>query len=104
MRNLVRKMSYQPKIILWLVFFFFAFICNFIPFMGPTLLGFIIYKITQMGEIKRLADAFAPTVLGFIAYSLIFYLPSWSFENFVIVTFFNVFIFAIGSAWARFLS
>ncbi|MCK9439576.1 hypothetical protein M0Q39_05970 [Patescibacteria group bacterium] len=104
MRNLVHQMTYQPKIILWLVFFFFAFICTVIPFLGPAFLGFIIYRIIKMGEVQRLADAYIPTVLGIIGHSLIFHLPSWPLENFVIVTFFNILCFAAGGVWVRFLS
>lgn len=101
MRNLVHKLSYEPKIILWLVFFFFAFICTVLPLGGPIFLGFIIYRIVKMGELKNIIDGFAPTVLGIITFSLIFYLPNWSFENFVIVTFFNLLCLGVAPGWAR---
>lgn len=104
MRSLVHKLSYEPKVILWLVFFFFAFVCTVVPFGGPIFLGFIIYRIVKMGELKSAVDAFAPTVLGIITFSLIFYLPSWPFENFVIVTFFNLLCLGVAPGWVRFFS
>jgi hypothetical protein len=104
MRTLVKRLSYEWRIISWLVFFFFAFIVTVVPFLGPAFLGFIIYRMVKMGEVKRLVDAYIPVVLGIMAHSLILYLPSWPFEDFIIVTFLNLYCFAAGSAWVRFLS
>jgi len=104
MRTLVKKLSYEPKIYSWLIFFFFSFICTVVPLLGPAFMGFILYKIVRMGEVKRMADAYIPTVLGIFAFTFIFYLPSWPFENFIIVTFLNIGCLAGGSGWVRFFS
>ncbi len=97
------KLSCEPKIVLWLTFFFFALICTVMPLLGPIFLGFILYRIEIMEEVKRI-DIYAPAVLGVILCSLIFYLKIWSFDNFVIITFFNLLCLRAAPGWVRFFS
>ena len=104
MRNLVKQLSYEPRIVLQLVVFFFAFIFTIVPLLGPACLGLIIFRVVKMGEIRKLVDVYVPIVLGIIVHGLAFYLSSWPFDAFIVVTFLNLVCFAGGCIWARFVS
>lgn len=96
MKNLVYKMSYQPDLIAWLIFFFSSLILTALPLGGMIILGLISYLIIQLRERNRLTDALVPAIFGITAHGVIFHLKCSPIEIFLIVLLLNVGSFILG--------
>jgi hypothetical protein len=102
-KNYISKISYQPKIIIWLIYLVASVFTTVLPIIGPFFMGYIIYKISTMGLMKNIGDIFWPSLAGVFLHGLIFQLPSWPLETSCLFLLLNSMAFVIGGYWKKLL-
>lgn len=90
----------QLRVFLWVVPFIVSFFISIIPFLGPFVIGVLVYKLNESKLVGQAREIFIFSFLGILAYCLSFYFSGWSIKAFAVVTLLNISFYFGGFFWS----